>query len=76
LHRLLKYPIDTDLQPDMPRGTRSDGLDVPQSTRLCQLAARCITSAFLTNSLIVLVHSLMHYIGFITHLPTCSGNIS
>jgi hypothetical protein len=23
LHRLLKYPIDTDLQPDIPQGSRS-----------------------------------------------------
>jgi hypothetical protein len=29
------HPIDTDLQPDIPQGTRSDQLDVPQSTRLC-----------------------------------------
>jgi hypothetical protein len=65
LHRLLKYPMDTDLQPN-----------APQSTRSYRLAARCITSAFLTDTLIVLVHSLMHYIGFITRLPTCSGNIS
>jgi hypothetical protein len=75
LHRPAKYPIDNVLQPSIPRGTRSDQLDVPQSTRL-YLAAQCVMSAFLANTLVVLVHSLMPYIGFITHLPTCSGNIS
>jgi hypothetical protein len=65
LHRLSKYPMDTDLQPN-----------APQSTRSCHLVARCITSAFLTDILIELVHSLMHCISSIIRLPTCSGNTS